>query len=88
MQLKTEATAIDAGIVAIAQPPHIVHSQEGENVVKAHTNLHVGLLAHGLAQGHFGDPVQVRVENWIVLVGQTAPPPSDRHHLAHLQLLD
>ena len=49
MELDADAVAIGAGTLAVGQSPDVVNPQNGEDVVEAHSGLHIGLVAHGLA---------------------------------------
>ena len=55
MELDADAVAVGAGVVAVSQAPDVVDAQDGEDVVEAYSCFHVGLVAHGLAQGIAGE---------------------------------
>ena len=55
MELDADAVAVGAGVVAVGQAPDVIHTQDGENVVEAHSGFHVGLVAHGLTGSVAGE---------------------------------
>ena len=55
MELDADAVAVAAGVLAVGEAPHVVHPQDSKDVVKTDGGLHIGLVAHGLAQGIGGE---------------------------------
>ena len=51
VELEADAVAVGACRVTIGKAPDVVHAEDGENVVKTYTGLHIGGVAHGLAKG-------------------------------------
>lgn len=47
MEGEAEAGAVGAGGVAVGQSPDVVKAEEGQDVVKPHTNLHIRFAVQG-----------------------------------------
>ena len=45
VELDSHATLVSTGSVAVCQSPHIVHTEECEDVVKTCANFHIRLFA-------------------------------------------
>ena len=73
MQLDADAAAVYAWVVAIIDAPHIIHSQESEDVVETNTNLHIRSLAHFIAVGISRELQQLGVLRRVVFVSELAP---------------
>ena len=50
VELDANAMAVGASVVTVSETPDVIDPQDGEDVVKAHTGFHIGLVAHGLAR--------------------------------------
>ena len=64
---EAEATLSDVGTVGIADTPYIVEANQGKDVVKTDTHLHIRSLAHGLSVRQFGETIEVIVISGVIL---------------------
>lgn len=47
VHLHTQSLAVNTRRITISETPHIVEPQEREDVINAHTQFHIGFVAHG-----------------------------------------
>ena len=85
---EAETTLSDVGTVGIADTPYIVEANQGKDVVKTDTHLHIRSLAHGLSVRQFGETIEVIVIGRVVLLGQATDEALEGHHLAKVEFLD
>ena len=97
VELDADAVAVGAGVVAVVEAPHVIHSQNRQDIVKPDTCFEIGLVTHGLAQHIAGEEKDVTIAACIhplhrlagvVLIAEAAPQAAQGQDLPQAQFLD